>query len=199
MRDFAIDIAEPVPFVVPAVEPHRHATTRRQVLREHLHGLLAVGRMMQDPDAVNVIEALWGEGQRENIGLECNEWAFSKIARGHSCSLTEIDSHHVGAPACGHLREAAHPTPDVKHKFAFQFFRRKARPLMEGGFRFLVVLSIQLGSTIQLPLETEGVGVIAGIHEARHIVDHRKSTATLGASVASTAVLAQALHAKWTT
>src|ERR1700756_844558 len=101
------------------------------------------------------------------------------------------------APARGHFREAAHSTANVEHKFAVQFLWREAGLVAESRFRFTAALVIQLSSTMELPFESEVLGVVAGRHELGHAVDDWKTTATIGTDI-SCVILAEAFSAQWT-
>src|ERR1700683_1410038 len=78
-RDLAINIAESIPGVITAVEPHRQLTAGLQKARQILHRGLAVRRVVQNSEAVNVIEAFCRKRQPKRIGLKNDRIAMRQI------------------------------------------------------------------------------------------------------------------------
>src|SRR5437868_14847174 len=85
LSHFTIIIAESIPFVVSAIEPHRENAARLQILRKHLYRLLAVRRVVQYADAVDHIETSRLEGQAEDICLHGSEITICQVAGCNFC------------------------------------------------------------------------------------------------------------------
>src|SRR5438045_167672 len=99
MGHFAIVIAESIPLVVSAIEPHRENAARLQILRKHLYRLLAVRRVVQYADAVDHIETFRLEGQAEDICLHGSEITICQVAGCNFCRSTKVYSDHLRAVA----------------------------------------------------------------------------------------------------
>src|SRR5205814_1890496 len=98
--------------------------------------LLAIGRVVQYANAVDIVEALLEKRQIQNAGLaNPNVVSRTQVSRGDIGGQTQIDAYNVRAPAAGDVGKAAHPAPNVEHPLALQFSRTKAGGLDELPFR----------------------------------------------------------------
>src|SRR5579863_1643469 len=57
VSDLSILIAEAIPLVVSAVEPHRQSAARLQILGQGFNRLFTVRSVMEHPHAVNAVES----------------------------------------------------------------------------------------------------------------------------------------------
>src|SRR3989442_1438741 len=132
---------------------------------ERLNGRFAIGRVVQNTDAVNDVKALRRKGQGEHIGLESNKVTVGKILGRDFRRRTQVDADHARSPAGGNFGKAAHAAAHVENELVLQFV------LPDGGLRLELaigspdVVLAQLGLLIPVPLKTETGGVVLRLHE----------------------------------
>src|SRR5206468_11158002 len=104
------------PFVVPTVQPHGEDSPGFEVFSERLNGRFAIGRVVQNTDAVNDVKALRRKGQGEHIGLESNKVTVGKILGRDFRRRTQVDADHARSPAGGNFGKAAHAAAHVENE-----------------------------------------------------------------------------------
>src|SRR5215469_1507467 len=135
--------------------------------------MLAVRRVVQDADAIDVVETLGSKWKLENVCLENRGSSFRKIFRRDFGSQAQINAHHVRTPPSRYLRKAAHSAANIENELALQIFRSEPGPATEGALRALADGVIELGPGVELPLEAKAPGVFLSAHEANHAIHHR--------------------------
>src|SRR5208282_239176 len=166
----APEIAEAIPLVVSAVEPDDEQSTGLQVFIQRFDGGFTIRGVVKHTDAVDDIEAFGSERQGENIGLECDEVAIGKILGGNFGGGAQVNADHTRPPAGSDLGEASHAASDVEDQLAFEIFGAESgfHQEMAFGFAGLVVIRIELGLLITMPLITETGSVVLGLHKTRN-------------------------------
>src|SRR6266478_4324603 len=165
VREPPPEIAEAVPLVVPTVQPHGEDSTGLEVLSERLNRGFAIGRVVQNTDAVNDIEALWRKGQCEHIGLESNKVTVGKVFGGNLRGSTQVDANHARSPASCYFGKPAHAASHVENELVLQFVTPQS------GFHLKLALGVrhvvfaQRRLLIPMPLKTETGGVVLHLHE----------------------------------
>src|SRR5882724_3740780 len=125
MSETPPEIAEAVPLVVSAVQPDGEDSSGFKVLRKRLNRRFAIGRMVQNTDAVNDVEALRCEGQGEYIRLESNKVAVGEVLGRNLRRRTQVDADDARSPAGGDFCKPAHAASTSRTSlFSNSCFRR---------------------------------------------------------------------------
>src|SRR5262249_32891161 len=123
--------------------------------------------MMQDPNAVDVVETFGRKRQLENIRLQEGGLPFGKVLRGHFTGEAKVDAHHMRAPAARDFCEAPHSASHVKHELSSQILRSETGTANKRLFRTATHGIVHLRTRIQLPLKPKAAGIVLRIDKAQ--------------------------------
>jgi hypothetical protein len=126
--------------------------------------------VVQHSNAVDEIEAAFGEWQLKNIGLKDNGVAVGKVLSSHLRGQTQVYTDYVRAPACCHFRESPHAATYIEDQFSIEFLGAKTSALAECNFGPVAGSIIQLGPRMDLPLKSKTAGIILCVHKSDHAV-----------------------------
>jgi hypothetical protein len=91
--------------------------------------------MVEDSHAVDTIERLRREWEREHISLEPYEFTIQQILSCDLHSDAEVDSDNPGTPTGDHFRESTHTAAYIKDQLILEVLRSSVGLLNEVFFR----------------------------------------------------------------
>lgn len=136
---------------------------------------------MQNANTIDVVKALWREGQFENVCLKNGRGTVSEISSRHFGRQAQVDAHDVGAPAGRDLGKAAHAATNIENEFSREILWTETSTPAECAFGTTALFSIELSLGVEMPLETEAARVVLGVHKAINTVDERIAPSALDA------------------